>query len=488
MNSIIKTYQTGKVPKHDLNAENSVLGLCIYDGTEMFVRAKQMIIEPSMFYDADNMAIWEAMCEMYENGTPIEINLLTRKLREKQSTSGDTWGYILAKKVDMNVTKVYLTNFCTAIVEDYVSRISERAIYELGQNESAFDVASDLNDKIRKAMNFTVIDDWSDMSQMALGLVDRRQRIDNGETFGVMTGFKKFDGMTGGIDPGMVVIAARPSMGKTAFACSLAINMAQLGSTVGIISLEMPNTQLAGRFASIVSGVEFWKIYRNKVELHESNYKHAIDNKIDIGLNRMSSLPVFSTDNAKVNISDIRWKAEKLVKTKGAKVIIIDYIQLITAEESKNTTREREVAKLSAGIKAIAKDLGIVMIVLAQLNRESETPDKVSRPGKLSQLRESDAILADADMGIIVDRPFKRGEVVNAETGASTENEGAIIVEKFRNGETGIVKLYFDPKLMHFRDEESKNNDILNPTYSTIVKRETFEAPIIENPFEEPPF
>jgi replicative DNA helicase len=244
-------------------------------------------------------------------------------------------------------------------------------------------------------------------------------------------------------------------MGKTAFACSLLINMAKEGSPVGIISLEMPNVQLAGRFASIVSGIEFWRIYRNKPS------DMTQQEKILTGIYNMASLPVYSTDNAKVNISDIRWKAEKLVKTKGAKCIIVDYIQLVSTEGGKkNETREREVAKLSAGLKAISKDLNIVVIALAQLNRESETPDKVSRPGKLSQLRESDAILADADMGIIVDRPFKRGETTD-DKGESTENKASIIIEKFRNGETKTINLHFNPASMHFQDQPTFHYPIL---------------------------
>lgn len=482
INKIIKPYNTnGLVPKHDIQAENNILGICIFEGSEQFVKARQFITTSEMFYDMDNKLIWECMEKLYDEGTPIDSTLLFRELAKNgQAVSGDSWGYVIGLKLDMNVTKVYMTHWCMALIEDYVDRISTSAVFDLQRSDNAFDVAKDLDLKIKNAMNFHVVDDWSDMSQLALDLDNRRERIANGETFGVMTGFKELDKMTGGLESGMIVVAARPSMGKTAFACSLAINMAQLGSTVGIISLEMPNVQLAGRFASIVSGVEFWRIFRNApTDVRQQD-------TVMQGLNRMSSLPVYSTDNSKVNISDIRWKAEKLVKTKGAKVIIIDYIQLVNTEGgNKNQTREREVAKLSNGLKALSKDLGIVVIALAQLNRESETPDKVSRPGKLSQLRESDAILADADMGIIVDRPYKRGEQTD-ENGNTTINKGTIIIEKFRNGETGHVDLWFDATSMHFRDEERSNEYV--PKFSTIVTRENFTAPVIDNPFGEIPF
>lgn len=482
INKVITPFNTNAlVPAHDVQCENNILGICIFDGSEQFVKARQFITTSEMFYDMDNKLIWEAMDLLYNEGTPIDSTLLYRKLLKGQEpVSGNSWGYVIGLKLDMNVTRVYMTHWCMALIEDYVKRISTAAVFDLQRKDSAFDVAKDLDAKIKAAMNFNVVDDWSDMSQLALQLDDRRERITNGEHFGVMTGFKKLDDMTGGLESGMIVVAARPSMGKTAFCCSLAINMAKLGAPVGIISLEMPNVQLAARFASIVSGVEFWRIFRNSptdVRQQETVIQ---------GLSTMSSLPVFSTDNSKVNISDIRWKAEKLVKTKGAKVIIIDYIQLVNTEGgNKNQTREREVAKLSNGLKALSKDLGIVVIALAQLNRESETPDKVSRPGKLSQLRESDAILADADMGIIVDRPYKRGQETD-ENGNTTLNKGTIIVEKFRNGETGSIDLWFDATSMHFRDEERPHER--TPQFSPIVTRETFNAPVIDNPFGEIPF
>ena len=463
MKNTVNSHWDGTVPPHCIEAENHILGICIFDGLEQYSKAAQYITTPEIFYHSDNQTIWNAMSAMYERGTPIDITLLTHELRKGDpSVSGDAWGYILATKVNMNVTRVYMTNWCLAIVEDYVQRLSMKALQEAG-GENPFEIASELDRKIKRAMNFKVVDDWSDMSQLSLQLNDRRTRIANGEQFGILTGFRELDSISGGIEPGMIVVAARPSMGKTAFACSLIINMAKLGTTVGIISLEMPNVQLAGRFAAIVSGQEFWRIYRNRP------IDSAQDDRVNRSLVDMASLPVYATDTAKVNISDIRWKVEKLVKTKGARCIVIDYIQLVNTEHEKNQTREREVAKLSAGLKAISKDLDIVIVALAQLNRESETPDKVSRMGKLSQLRESDAILADADMGIIVDRPYKRGELTD-DKGETTENIGRINIEKFRNGETKLIDLVFDPASMHFKDKVVDNYPIPD-SYQRPIKR-----------------
>lgn len=472
MKNTVNNGHAGKVPPHCIEAEDSILGLCIYDGTETFVKAAQYITTSEIFHIDDNRLIWETMTAMYTTGIPIDIILLTRELNKVRPTQcGNTWAYVTAKKTDLNVTRAHLTNWCLAIVEDYVSRLSTSAVYDL-HGKDPFTVAADLDAKLKSAMNFKIVDDWSDMSQMALQLDERREQIRQGKQFGVLTGYRELDAITGGIEPGLVVIGARPSMGKTAFACSLLLNMARLGTPVGIISLEMPNVQLAGRFASIVSGVEFWRVYRSK-EADASQQEAVVKS-----LSTMSTLPVYSTDSSRVNISDIRWKVEKLVRTKGARCIIVDYIQLVNTDGSRNETREREVAKLSAGLKAISKDLDIVVIALAQLNRESETPDKVSRMGKLSQLRESDAILADADMGIIVDRPYKRGELTD-EHGASTENIGRINIEKHRNGETKLIELHFDTGSMHFMDKPVTHYPVLPDMidYQRPIKRGYDELP-----------
>jgi len=432
---------------NDILAEDTILGLCIFLGYEAFTIAKAYITTPEIFYNEDNKTVWNGLCSLYEKGTPIDLILIVGELNKgNPSLSGDRWSRICAQKMDYNSTSSYLMHYCIAIVELYMTRISKDLIYSLTSKDNALELANELNDKLKQATNFKTIDDWVELSQAQLELSQRRDKLAKGESFGVMTGFKEFDALTGGLEAGFIAIAARSSMGKTAFACSLIISMANLGSCIGIISLEMPNVQITARLTSILSGVEFWRVFRNKhTDIDQ-------ESKVEKAMVESTKLPIFMNDSSKVSLADIRWKAERLVKNQGAKCIVIDYLQLVDTESTRNESREREVAKLGSGLKALSKELNIPIIALAQLNRESETADKVSKVGKLSQLRESDAILHAIDMGIIVDRPYKRGVTLD-EHNQSTMNLAQIIIEKYRNGETKTLDLYFDPPTMMFKDK-----------------------------------
>jgi len=454
------------IQKNDKYAEDCVIGVCVLQGTETFAKAKQYIKTREIFYNIDNMSIWSELCAMYEDGTPIDMLLLNRRLRKSngpKSFSHEDWFYLIAQKTKDVVSDSHLSHWCLSLVEDYIERLGETAL-NVSQGLSSFEKAKQIDKLIKSATEFKNIEDWADMSQMGLELMDRRERIRKGEVFGIKTGFRDFDLLTGGLESGLIVIAARPSMGKTAFATSLAVKIASQSQAVGIVSLEMPKIQLAGRIISILSKEAFWRVFRN---VHNGNNEVQVDKTILDSC----SLPIYVSDQSKVNMSDIRYKTEKLIRTKNAKCVIIDYIQLINTsdDEMRAKSREREVAKLSQGLKAMSKDLNIPVIILAQLNRDSEKSDGPSRPGKLSQLRESDAILADADMGIIVDRPFKRGEVTDA-NGQSTENRASIIIEKYRNGATETINLDFDQELMMFMnagDYGQNNNFSQHTDFST---------------------
>jgi len=249
---------------HDLGAENQIIGCIILNGSEFFFKAKAYITTKEIFYNEDNKTIWQCIDDMYNDAKPLEITLITRELRKvsQLSFSGDNWAYVLTKKTEFVYTNVYMTNWCLAIIEDYIERASILALNDMvGRN--AREITESLDLSIKNALAFKNIEDWADMSHLAVELSNRRDKIESGIEFGVKTGFREFDNLTGGFESGFIVIGARPSMGKTAFAVSLAISMARLGSAVGFISLEMPNVQLAGRLASIVSGQEFWRVFRN---------------------------------------------------------------------------------------------------------------------------------------------------------------------------------------------------------------------------------
>lgn len=470
---------------HDEFAENSIIGICLVEGSETFIRAKQYITKSDIFYTEDNKAIWEAMVSLYESGGRIDEINVCRNLRKKSQLSfaGISWANVTMTKTMPVVSSAHIESWCEAIIDDYVERLSIVSLKSNKKGKKAFQIMQETDKAIKEALNFKNIEDWADMSQMGLELIDRRDRIKAGEQFGVKTGFRDFDNITGGLESGLIVIAARPSMGKTAFAASLAVSMALHGTPGGIISLEMPKIQLASRIISIISGTEFWRIFRNS---HRNDNEEAAINRV---ISDSANIPLYVSDQSKVNLSDIRYKSEKLIKTKGAKYIMIDYLQLMDANdtETQAKTREQQVAAISRGLTRMSKDLNIPVIALAQLNRESENAKGASLPGKLSQLRESDAILSDAAMGIIIDRPFKRGETQD-EKGDSTENKGAAIIEKFRNGITTTIDLDFDPETMMFMNQGdlqqvlAKRNPSLKPD-SFKINSNIGEAPQIAPPF-----
>jgi replicative DNA helicase len=442
--------------EHYTEVEMLIIGNCVFEGAITFAKAKCWISTPEVFYNEDYRKIWEVMDEANEAGRPIEPILIGRELTKKgKSISGSKWSLIIWECVRHITGSVFMQNYCLAAVEDYVMRTTRMGIYDL-LNSSPVDVAIELDKKLKKAMDFKTVDDWKTASQIAMELIERREKIKNGEVVSVLTGYKEFDRITGGFESGFIVIAARPSMGKTAFATSLAVSMASMGTVVGILSLEMPNVQIAARISAIVSNVEFWRIFRGK---HRSE-EHGIE--ISTKIAEMGKLPLFVSDKSNVTFHEIRFKIERLVKRNNAKCVIIDYLQLVDGDGIKNETREREVAKLSKSLKALSTTLDIPIIALAQLNRESEKTGGNSKPGKLSQLRESGAIEQDVDLGIIIDRPWKRGEQTD-ESGASTENVADIIIEKFRNGETGTVRLHYDGPTMMFSDIKGPGEEPMMP-------------------------
>lgn len=471
-----------QLAEHDNMAERLILGNCIFEGPNTFAKAKCFISTPDIFYTDDHKKIWLVMEKLYDDGANWDNWTITRVLTlQGKSLSGDKWGYIIAKCIEPITGSVFMQNYCLAAVEDCMKRTTRDGIYRLAGNADPLEVAKEIDESLKKALNMNSYDDWKDASQVAMKLIDRREKIKNGEIQTMLTGFKEFDLITGGLESGFIVIAARPSMGKTAFATSLIVNLARNNVPVGILSLEMPDVQIAARIASIYSGVQFWRIFRNKHDDQQS------EDNVNKSICDMGSLPIYISDKTGVNFHDIRYKIERLVKSKGAKCIIIDYLQLVDGDGmTKNESREREVAKLSNSLKNLSSTLDIPIIALAQLNRESEKTQGNSRPGKLSQLRESGSIEQNADIGIIIDRPWKRGELVD-EHGNSTENVADIIIEKFRNGETSTIRLHYDGPTMMFKNKPGEEIYKVEPTKITPSSDHRTNPPQISLT-NEPPF
>ena len=452
--------------------EDAVLGICLLEPSKILDVSQTLQTENVFYYD-ENKIIYKKMLEMQEKFIPIDIILVTKELSTTPSPTGNRWSYEVTMKTKDVVTSSHLKFWCMALVEMHIKRMQLDFQTSITKIDDPLEAGIELDKNIKSALNFKNNTDWVNLSTALVSLKNRRTEIANGVTFGVNTGFNYFDEVTGGLQTGLHVICARPGMGKTAFALSIILNIIERNEVVGLISLEMPNVQLTARIVSAVTGIPFFKIMKNK------NDTPQMEIDIENSIKNISNLPLYITDSSTLTPRDIYAKCEKLVANKGAKIIFIDYLQLIDLKGEKNKQRYELVGQLSRELKMLSTKLDIPIVALAQLNRESESADKVSKMGKVSQLRESGSIEQDMDMGIVIDRPFKRGQTTK-DDGSSTDCQAFISIQKHRNGEEKEIEIEFNPKTMRFTDLVNNYNTntpfiVENPQ----IKREITTAPII---------
>jgi len=433
--------------------EIGIIGICLLEANQIYL-VSQYLQSPDVFYFEKHKIIYEAMCRIMTNGGKVDLLTIVPEIHTIESnTKGEyastRWSYECAGIMKDVVSGAHILEWCQILIQFWIKRHSIESASKIFSSSDPLQANRALNESIQKAMNFKNVKDWSDMSQIMIELQARRDRIKNGVIFGVPTGFEDFDEVTGGgFETGFHVICARPGMGKTALGLAIALNMANNGDPVGIVSLEMPNVQLASRLMSNATGIDFKTVFRGQ-KLDSQFYSSQKEQQINEAALKMASLPIYLEDKSSMNIFELRYKVAKLKREKKVKIIFIDYLQLMEVETEKGQARYVAVGNLSKGLKNLSKDLDIPIVALAQVNRESEGSDKQSKPAKLSQLRESGSIEQDVDMGIIIDRPFARG-VTKDENEQSTEDVAFLDVQKHRNGETILIKIGWNPKTMKF--------------------------------------
>ena len=274
------------------------------------------------------------------------------------------------------------------------------------------------------------------------------QEIGNSEGMsGLETGFTKLDALTSGWQPSdLVIIAARPGMGKTAFVISMAKNMAiDFGHGVAVFSLEMSSVQLITRMISSETGLTSEKLRKGNLEPHEWE-------QLNVKVKKLSDAPIFIDDTPSLSVFDLRAKARRLVSQHGVKIIVIDYLQLMTAGGKSGGNREQEISMISRNLKALAKELEVPVIALSQLSRAVETRGGSKRP-LLSDLRESGAIEQDADIVSFIFRPEYYGMTEwDDDEHTPCEGQGEFIVAKHRNGGLDNIRLKFTGHLAKFSD------------------------------------
>ena len=485
-----KVIQSGNFEKYvhySDELENAIIGICLIENDKI-LEILQYIKNSDVFYFEDNKVIYEAMVRLVKDDRPVDLLTVVPEIVKYENNlhPGVNWSYECALRMRDVTSSAHLLHWCMLLVQFYIKREQINHALNIWAVDDVFEASKNLNEKINEAMAFNSIADWNSIEVVMLELMARREKIRKGHTFGIPTGFIELDEITGGgLETGFHVICARPAMGKTAFALSMAINIAEQGIGVGIISLEMPNVQLGSRIIAITSNIDFKRIFKGQSE-SDVNYNHTFELDVETKIKEVNGMPLYISDTTQVNIHAIRYKALKLVRDLKARVLFIDYLQLVDLEDKKGEQRYVAVGKLSRGLKILSKELDIPIIALAQLNRDSEGADKQSKPGRISQLRESGSIEQDMDMGIVIDRPYKRGVESDPTTNESTINDAYIDVQKHRNGEEKLIKINFNPSTMRFYDPNRNELPKLDSFKMPQTDRNT--APAIQSPNLEVPF
>ncbi len=438
-----------RTPPHSLEAERTVLGALMLD-KDAIIKVADMIHVGDFYKESHNL-IYEAMLALYEKSDPLDVLSISNELEEQNKIDEIGGASYLASLVSGVASASNITYYAKIIQKKAILRrlISAAAkINEMGYNESE-DVEKTLDDAEQLLFGLSEKSLKQEFTPIKTILGDAFDRLDDlhknkGEMRGVPTGFTDLDDLLSGFQKSdLIILAARPSVGKTSLALDIARQVGtQSNIPVGIFSLEMSADQLVDRMIAAEGDVDLWR-------LRTGNLKDSDFVNINETMGTLSEAPIFIDDTSSANIMEMRTMARRLQAEHDLGLIIIDYLQLM--EGRSNESRVQEISEISRGLKMLAKELNIPIVALSQLSRAVESrPDQ--RP-KLSDLRESGSIEQDADVVMFIYREDR----VNPDT----ENKGIaeIIVAKHRNGPVGVKQLYFHEEAASYKNLETHHNN-----------------------------
>lgn len=408
------------------------------------------ILGPSAFRNSDHAKIYFVISEMWHENIPIDhITVWLRLCKMGMGDIETNTAYYLTTLTQSVTSTASLEYQSLLLRQMYVEREIMRITTSGTNGEDGYESVKNVERELAKLRERIVIDDFKGIDEVLIQLYKHMETVKDKELTGISTGFKELDQMTGGLQPGgMYIIGARPSVGKSAFMGKMVLAAAKSGSHVGVISLEMTDNQITARLSSLCSEIDYWRIYRNRMG-DEQQAEHFYNKALEL-----SQLPIKISDATGVNISDIKAKIARLRARGKMDIIFIDYLQLLDTDDlNRNKNREQEVSAISRGLKLLAKEYDIPVVVLAQLNRASEQAGE--KKPKLHNLRESGSLEQDADGVLFIHRDWMSGIKVD-ENNNSTENQADIIIGKWRDGEVGEIKIGFDgPKMKFYEIEET---------------------------------
>ncbi len=454
-NPIDNTY--GHLQPQAVDLERIVLGALLVDSDAYTVVSE--IIRPETFYEQKHQRIYEAIRSLNLDQRPVDFITVTEELKKLgclEMVGGQAYIVELSGVV---ASSAHIEYHAKILAQKYLARqlISFASVIET----KAFDESIEVDDLMQEAeaslFELSQKNQKQDYIQIApvlsqaVDILKKSSQNSDGLT-GISTGYTRLDEVTSGWQSSdLIILAGRPAMGKTSFALSLAKNMAvDNGTPVAFFSLEMNNVQLVNRLMSNTFEIEGSKILNGRLDDDEWN-------RLDRNIDKLAHAPIYLDDTPGLSIFELRTKARRLVREKGVKIIMIDYLQLMNANGAKFGSRQEEVSTISRSLKGLAKELDIPIIALSQLNRSVETrKDNDSKRPQLSDLRESGAIEQDADMVLFVHRP-EYFRIFQDENGNDTHGMAEVIIAKHRKGATDIIQLRFLGQFTKFANPDNNN-------------------------------
>ena len=441
----------GKIPPQNLDAEKSLLGAVLIDEETLADISEH--VTPKDFYEKRHAIIYAGMIRLYETHKPVDLLTLSEELKRKKEIELVGGSAYLTELTNYVPTSAHAEAYAELVAQKAIRRRLIKASSEI--SELGYDEVTTTQELLEKAEAelFSVSDQSlkQDLVSIETILTESFDRIEElhrnkGTLRGIQTGYRDLDNMTAGLQRSdLIILAARPAMGKTTLVTNLAYNVATIAKQpVLFFSLEMSKEQLVDRMLADAAGVDAWNI-------RTGNLSDDDFSKLSEAMGELAEAPIFIDDTPGVSVLEMRTKARRAAHEQPLGLIIVDYLQLMQGSGRDNGNRVQEVSEISRGLKLIARELNVPVIALSQLSRSVES--RSPQIPQLADLRESGSIEQDADIVMFI----YREAYYNPET--ERENITDLIISKHRNGPTGKIELYFHPERLRFMSLDRKHQD-----------------------------
>jgi len=444
-----KSIPVGKIPPQNLDAEMSLLGAVLIDEETLADISEH--VTANDFYDKRHAIVYAAMMRLYEKNRPVDLLTLTEELKRKNELEAIGGSAYITELTNYVPSAAHAEAYAELVGQKAIRRRLIKASADI--SELGFDEETSTQELLERAEAelFSVSDqslkqDLVSIESILTESFDRMEELhrNKGSLRGVRTGYRDLDNMTAGLQRSdLIILAARPAMGKTTLVTNLAYNVATIAKqSVLFFSLEMSKEQLVDRMLADASGVDAWNI-------RTGNLSDEDFSKLSEAMGEMAEAPIFIDDTPGVSVLEMRTKARRAAHEQPLGLIIIDYLQLMQGSGRNDGNRVQEVSEISRGLKLIARELNVPVIALSQLSRSVES--RSPQVPQLSDLRESGSIEQDADIVMFI----YREDYYNPET--DRQHITDLIIAKHRNGPTGKVELYFHPERLRFTSVDRKH-------------------------------